>query len=234
MQETSRPFAHPELIWRFAGVAIASISLSALPALLIDDDAAGIRAGVTVLALIVIIFPQLPRHDRRRLGPANLVTFGRAVLVGWVAAAMGGWLAPLLASAALAMDGVDGWVARRTGWSSDFGAALDMELDALLTLLLSVLVWLNGAAGAWVLLSGAMRYLFVAAGWALPWLNAPLPPRYRRKVVCVFQIGSLLICLVPILSPPITTTIAAVGLAALVYSFGVDVWWLFRHRSQTA
>ncbi len=41
-----------------------------------------------------------------------------------------------LAVPALILDGVDGWVARRTGTANDAGARLDMEVDAALILVL--------------------------------------------------------------------------------------------------
>ena len=44
----------------------------------------------------------------------------------------------LLSSVALALDGVDGWVARRTRTVSALGARFDMEVDAFLVLMLSV------------------------------------------------------------------------------------------------
>ena len=37
--------------------------------------------------------------------------------------------------------------------------------------------------GIWVLAIGAARYAFLAAGWLLPWMREPLPPRHWRKVV---------------------------------------------------
>ena len=40
-----------------------------------------------------------------------------------------------------ALDGVDGWLARRSGIASAFGARFDMEIDALLILVLAVLAW---------------------------------------------------------------------------------------------
>ena len=42
-------------------------------------------------------------------------------------------------------------------------------------------------SAAWVLAIGAARYVFLAAGWLLPWMRAPLPPRYWRKVVAATQ-----------------------------------------------
>ena len=90
-----------------------------------------------------------------------------------------------LAVVALALDAVDGWVARRTGTASPLGARFDGEVDAFLILVLSVYV--ARSAGAWVLAIGAARYAFLAAGWLLPWMREPLPPRYWRKVVAATQ-----------------------------------------------
>ena len=68
-----------------------------------------------------------------------------------------------LAAVALALDAVDGWVARRTGTVSELGARFDMEADAFLILVLSGFV--ADSLGGWVLAIGLMRYAFVAAGW---------------------------------------------------------------------
>jgi phosphatidylglycerophosphate synthase len=114
-------------------------------------------------------------------GPANRVTLVRSFLVAGVAVLsvvdVDGRVPVLvtLASVALVLDGVDGWVARRTGTVSAFGARFDMEVDAFLILVLSLYVARD--AGWWVLLIGAARYLFVAAGWALPWLRGTAPAR---------------------------------------------------------
>ncbi len=65
-----------------------------------------------------------------------------------------------------------------------------MEVDAFLILVLSVYV--SMAMGPWVLLIGAMRYVFVAAARVWPWLTAPLPPSTARKTVAALQ-GVLLL-----------------------------------------
>ena len=82
------------------------------------------------------------------LGAANRVTLTRATLVGGVTALVADALVgPAhvaamvgLAVVALVLDGVDGWVARRTGTVSALGARFDMEVDAFLILVLSVYV----------------------------------------------------------------------------------------------
>lgn len=175
------------------------------------------------------------------LGAANRVTLVRSGLVLPVAALAlvpgvpgeaARWAVIVLATLALLLDGVDGAVARRTGSASGFGARYDMELDAFLMLALSLLVWESGRAGAWVILIGALRYLFVAAGTAWPALAEPLPPSFRRRVVCVVQGVALLVALGPIVAPALAVATVAAALALLVGSFGADVAWLVRRAAR--
>ena len=106
-----------------------------------------------------------------------------------------------------------------------------MEVDALLILALSMLAWRFDKAGVWVIASGAMRYAFVAAGLCWRWLEAPLPPSRRRKTVCVVQLAALTIILLPVVTPPLSTAIAAGALAALTGSFLVDTLWLWQRAA---
>jgi hypothetical protein len=48
--------------------------------------------------------------------------------------------------------------------------------------------------------------------------------------VCVVQGIALLVCLGPIVPADMAVAAAAVGLATLAWSFGVDVVWLLRPR----
>lgn len=169
------------------------------------------------------------------LGTANRVTLGRAALTALAAGlvlaeprASSAWLAAGLVLLALVLDGVDGSLARRRGLSTAFGARFDMEIDALTILVMTVLVWHFGRAGAWVWLGGLLRYGFVAAGAVRPWLRRPLPPSRRRQAACVVQIAALVACLVPVVPAPLAAGVAAGGLATLVASFAVDAAWLWR------
>ena len=196
------------------------------------------KAAALVALWAGVSLPALDAHGREQLGPANAVTLARGVLVAALAATLGESLGPLagwgIATAGLAafvLDWVDGKVARRTGWSTPFGARLDMELDAITILVLCGLAWQLGQAGAWVLLGGALRYLFVAASWVWPWMDRPLPPSERRRFVCGVQIGTLLLCLLPWPVAGLATAIAAFGLVSLVTSFAIDTAWLAQHRS---
>ena len=75
-----------------------------------------------------------------------------------------------------------------------------------------------------------MRYVFVAAGWLLPWMRAELPPSVRRQTVCVVQVVALIVALAPLVTPPLSTAISAAGLAILTWSFAVDTAWLARRE----
>jgi hypothetical protein len=93
---------------------------------------------------------------------------------------------------------------------------------------LAVLAWQYGKAGAWVIASGLLRYLFVAAGWWSARMRRPLFTSVRRQAICVVQIVGLILVLVPAVIPPVSNVIAAVALGALCYSFAVDTEWLWR------
>ena len=134
----------------------------------------------------------------------------------------------VIATVAALMDAVDGAMARRACQTSAFGARFDMETDALLILALSVLAWNWDKAGAWILLAGLARYLFVACAAVAPFTNLELPPSRRRQAVCVIQVVTLLLCIAPWIPSPVSDLAAGSGLIALIYSFTVDVRWLFR------
>lgn len=195
-------------------------------------------AMITYLAMAGLILAFVPFHWRH-LGWANRLTLGRGLLIALLTGALADpellarYATPLgaLALLALMLDGVDGWVARRTSTQSDFGARFDMELDAWLILVLCLALLLLGKAGPWVLAIGAMRYAFVMAGLKLTWLTAALPESRRRKAICVWQVAALMIALQPLAGATATNWLAGSALVGLAGSFMVDICWLYRHAS---
>jgi phosphatidylglycerophosphate synthase len=177
---------------------------------------------------------------REQWGPASWVTLARATLAAGVAVLAADALAhdtPVallvtLATVALVLDAVDGWVARRTGTATALGARFDGEVDAFLILALSVYV--APAYGAWVLAIGAARYVFLAGEWLLPWMRAPLPPRRWRKVVAATQGVVLTIAAAAILPTALTQAMLALALVLLAASMSECVWWLWRRRHEAA
>jgi len=205
------------------------------------DTTAATMAFVLYAAISAVALGNLHAHGHGRFGVANIVTTIRAAIT----AALGGlvlassqfgpassdgslWLAGLVIAFALALDGVDGYLARRTGTASRFGARFDMEVDALLILFLSLAAFLLDKAGIWVLLIGLMRYVYVTVQRIFPALQRELSPSMRRKAICVIQGVVLCLMLIPVVMPPVSTGLAVGALASLVYSFAVDVIFLLQ------
>ena len=219
--------------------AMAVVGLSLAPL-----GGAFVPASLATYAALLAIMIVAAEHPAPSFGPANRVTLVRAVfvcLVGGVVfypalpSAMSAadqtaiaWATVALAALAEALDAVDGWVARRHGVASAFGARFDMETDSLFVLLLAVLLWRFDKVGAWIIAAGALRYTFAVAGWFLPRLRAPLPPSTRRQAVCVTMVLALIVALAPPVAPPLATVIAAGALAILTWSFAIDVHALLR------
>lgn len=193
----------------------------------------GLGAG---LAVAVLLSRALGGHREVVLGPAGRITLLRAELVCAVAAlaAERGRVALLvvIAVVALVLDGVDGRVARSTGTVTALGARFDMEVDAFLILVLSAYV--APAAGWWVLLIGAARYLLLAARRALPWLHGDLPPRPWCKVVAVVQGVVLVVVASGVLPLAVEQGALLVALVLLAESFGREVrdLWRLAHVSR--
>jgi phosphatidylglycerophosphate synthase len=219
----------------------AVVGLAAQGVLLLGLDmtvgltAAGWAAGVAfALVLWMTLTAALQAAGMRALGPANRVTLARASLVAGVTALVVTSISRPIPTAvlvaligvALALDGVDGQVARRTGSASALGARFDMEVDAFLILVLSVFV--GGMFGWWTVAMGAFRYVFAFASRALPWLAVPLPPRFSRKVVAAVQGVVLVVATAQLLPPALAYAAVLAALASLTWSFGRDIAWLYR------
>jgi phosphatidylglycerophosphate synthase len=194
------------------------------------------KSLVLFTAAALLILPGLSsQHPFARLGAANVVTLVRGALVALLAALIGeraavvSMVATVIATTVILLDGGDGWLARRTHMSSAFGARFDMEVDAALVAVLAVLAWRLNKVGIWVLLSGAMRYLFAAAAALIPLLRRPLPPSYRAKTIAVIQMLALVVAVEPASPVALADTVAATALFLLTLSFLLDVIWLARH-----
>ena len=192
-------------------------------------------AGMGYLVVSTVLLSiGLRRRRAHRFGAANAVTATRSTLVAIVTAIVaasfeGETSTPLLvtlAACALLLDGVDGYVARRTQSESELGARFDMEVDAFLLLVLCV--YDARFVGSWVLAIGLLRYAFVVAGWLLPWMNETLPPRYWRKVVTAVCGVALTVVAAQLLPAAANVLIAAAALLLVLESFARDVVWLVR------
>ncbi|MEM8656484.1 MAG: CDP-alcohol phosphatidyltransferase family protein [Pseudomonadota bacterium] len=236
-------------IWPTDGVSPSAQFLSvgflgllgvvALGGLLVDGVAERgiiVAAAFYTLALWLALAGLRKGYPHPAIGLCNVVTIARLMLTSVLIAGLfdpdvAPWSVFGVATLALMLDGVDGWLARREGYVSDFGASFDVEVDSVLALVLALHAFLGGSVGAYVILLGLPRYLFWIAQFPFPWLKAELPPRFSRKVVCVLQISALIAVLLPVIQSPLSDALVGVVALALIWSFWSDVRWLARTRA---
>jgi len=211
--------------------ALAAIAASTLD---LGSDYVVLAESAFGIAVAVIWFFALWPARIAFFGPANRITLLRVAIISLVAATIGeewsiglSWTIVGITTAVLFIDGLDGRIARRTNSMSAFGARFDMETDAALIMILSVLCWHFDKAGVWILAAGAMRYAFVLASCVFRWMRAPLPYSRRRQAVCIWQSGLLLGVISPVFPRPASDLLAFGTLLMLGTSFVIDIHWLW-------
>ena len=163
--------------------------------------------------------------SRGVFGAANTVTSLRIGLCV-VAALAVERLSPLLLGSLLllvfALDGLDGFIARRAAQESSFGARFDMEADAFFVLILSLLAWQRDVLGVWVLSAGWLRYAYVLCLAAVPARRHEQPrSRLGRWAFSLLVIGLVGVWWLP---QPYASLLAASGTAAVWLSFIRGFW----------
>ena len=127
-------------------------------------------------------------------------------------------------AAAGASDGLDGFIARRWGVTSRFGAWLDPVADKLLMLFCLTALYLVGVTPLWLLALVVARDAAIAAGWvliktlALPMRREPLMIGKISTVVQVVYILAMLLLLALEIEAPAIANAAAwlTGLATIL------------------
>ncbi|MCM2504358.1 CDP-alcohol phosphatidyltransferase family protein [Aureimonas altamirensis] len=223
----------------------ASLPLLALALLLAHVLAPG-RPGIVTLIVIVLHgaatgvagYGLWSAYPYDRLGGGNLVTQLRAAMAVSLAACLAHpvaddarWIVVAVATVSLLLDGIDGWLARRDGLVSRFGARYDMEVDSFLALMLCLVAWRSAGSGAEVLLLGLPRYGFLLAAAFLPFLRGALPQSFRRKACCVLQIAALILLVAPWPAGLVVDGLALLAGGCLYASFAVDIAHLRRRRA---
>jgi phosphatidylglycerophosphate synthase len=157
-------------------------------------------------------------------GLPNAITTLRLALTGGLF--FGGlmvpaWLLVLVALAVVTLDGLDGWVARRFGSQSDFGARYDTAVDSLFTLSLSVLLLEREVIGGWVMIAGLWHYAFVLWAWAFP---SARESQRSFFAACIFVALVSTMGVAFVLPPPVATPLVALAVALQSASFARSLW----------
>ncbi len=97
-------------------------------------------------------------------GYANLVTLTRLfilIITACFYTYCSEWVLFAIFSGVIALDVLDGYLARKLETFSDLGLYFDMESDSLLVCLISMILFLEDYMPAWILIVGFLRYLNV-------------------------------------------------------------------------
>ncbi|MBL8699520.1 MAG: CDP-alcohol phosphatidyltransferase family protein [Alphaproteobacteria bacterium] len=212
-----------------AGLAAAALGFApagqafALAVMLVYAAVVAVALRRSALLALPLGWPNRVTVLRGLLGAillGSLLSPGRAAVVAGVAVL------------AIGLDAVDGWLARRLGASTGFGARLDMETDAALMLVLCLVLMAQGRGGAWLPIVGLARYAFVAAGAVVPALRAPLHPSERRRVAAAAVMIALAVATIPAVPAAGALAITTAATLATVLSFAVDIAWLLRRGAR--
>jgi phosphatidylglycerophosphate synthase len=124
----------------------------------------------------------------------------------------------------LLLDGIDGWVARRLGAASAFGAKFDMETDALLVAVLGVVLLAEKRLGAWALIPGSLRYVYAVAIRVTRARGEAPRSRFGRYVFAIL-VASFASSIWPV--APAHRFLSAAASALTVFSFARSAYWSF-------
>lgn len=136
------------------------------------------------------------RHVPNLLSALRLLA---APLAAWLIHSGHDTAALLVFTAAGASDGLDGFIARRWGVTSDFGAWLDPAADKLLMLLCLIALCAVSVVPPWLLVLVVSRDFAIAAGWLMiKLLGLPVrtQPLFLGKLSTVFQVLYILAALI--------------------------------------
>lgn len=120
----------------------------------------------------------------------------------------------------LALDGIDGHLARKHKHNSDFGAYFDMETDSFYVAILASFWWLTSIAGVWILFVGFLRYIYV---FLLKVFKLEGKKEKSTRFAKTIAVVIMIALLTPFALPPfLYTPILVIASVLTVYSFGVS------------
>jgi cardiolipin synthase len=134
--------------------------------------------------------PGATQHIRSRVSNLpNFITLGRVILVPivfWLLLNGEMQLAFVLFVIAGLSDGVDGYLAKRFGWTSELGAYLDPLADKLLLVCIFIALGVAGHLPSWLVIAVVTRDMLIVIGVVLSWLLAN-PVHIHPLVVSKFN-----------------------------------------------
>lgn len=170
----------------------------------------------------------------------NLICIARIVLavpVVWTLVhGHYGWTLGLFLVAAIS-DGLDGYLAKRFGWTSETGKILDPAADKLLLVSVFITLTLLGLVPLWLAAVAVARDLVIAIGAGVyRWRFGPLEgrPTWPSKINTVLQLGYVLAVIgnaaTPWIAEALVTALGAAVFVTTVVS-GVDYVMIYVRKA---
>lgn len=191
-----------------------------------------------IVFTVVISFASLTFTQRRVLlqmkplgGYANQLTALRLALLCVAALGIGSfdWREIFgLFLANVALDVLDGYVARKQNQVSTFGATFDREVDAVFVLVACLYFNLSLGVGLWILVPAILPYFYRAVVWALS--DASHSDAKQTYAAWLAGINFALLLLAVAAPDSLRLTILLISTATVVFSFTISFYDLFRRR----
>jgi phosphatidylglycerophosphate synthase len=168
------------------------------------------------------------RVERPKLALPTLVTAFRIALtacLGVWGMALSGREIVVGVLVVFSLDGLDGFLARRLSAVSRLGAQLDNEGDAFLVAVVCVLSWLTVPLGAWILVAGFLRYVYVLTAAVFSSHGHAPPSRLATRAFGISLVGFLIglanLGVISRVAPLLSTLL-------LLWSFSRSFYWSLR------
>jgi phosphatidylglycerophosphate synthase len=161
------------------------------------------------------------------VGMADALTGARLVVL-ILATALPGAVAWVPAAFAfnVAVDAIDGYVARERREATPFGAVFDREVDAFFVLVAYLHFHLLGWLGAWVLCAGILPYAYRLLASSGP---APIAAASKERKAASLAGLNFLLLLVAAAMPAYAPPVLVASVAVVCVSFSLSFWSLYRH-----
>jgi phosphatidylglycerophosphate synthase len=173
-------------------------------------------------------------HFKPYGGYPNYVTAFRLGLVFLLAILfphLSDWQIALWAAIVIALDGVDGMVARYFVQESYIGAYFDMESDVVYVLAMSTILYLTGKVEAWIFIAALLRYFYILLIWVTGGEEASAKGGNWARWVAGTYFGALI---VPFLFAGLWVSVVLVILnVVLLLSFSKSFYevWMAKQKS---
>lgn len=188
--------------------------------------------GINILAITIYF------HETRKrlhnypwiIGYPNWITLFRLSCIGILGIFLP-LISPYQAFLAFALiiliDGLDGFVARRSKQITMVGSRLDGETDAFMVLLLTVYHINTGKIPEWIILPGMMRHIFGILSYFFKTPKEYTPRRVRAMIAVTF-FGTLLFAF--ILNDYWAEVTNAIAGTLILTSFGVSLLLMVKQK----